>query len=205
MIRIIKYIIMFGLVMSMAMFGFLFVKSLLGDNIIEPIGDEFKAVSTSLGLDPIINTTIDDMVAYFQNFDFKADLLFLIAWLAFEVTVVLFAINLPKLPTMNFLTFLTFGMLIVMFFFDFVRQFSEWFVQNFINNVFDYTNSYLPIFNFYNTYQPIIIFLNILMVLFINQLFELMKDKTDSLFGGDDDGVDALPPINDRAVGGLEE
>jgi len=76
-------------------------------------------------------------------------------------------------------------------------------VQNFINNIFDYTNSYLPIFNFYNTYQPIIIFLNILMVLFINQLFELMKDKTDSLFGGDEE--DTLPSVNERAVGGLEE
>jgi len=204
MMKLIKFIIIFGLVMSVAMFGFIFLKSLLGDNIISPIATELKSVSTSLGLPAIINTTIDDMTAYFIAFDFKADLLFLITWIAFEVTIVLFAINLPKLPTMNFLSFLTFGMLIVMFFFDFVRQFSEWFVQNFINNVFSYADSYLPIFNFYNTYQPIIIFFNIIMVLFINQLFELMKDKTDSLFGGDEGG-DAIPPINERAVGGLEE
>jgi len=205
MIRIIKYIIMFGLIMSIAIFGFLFIKSLFGDNIIEPIGTELKAVSTSLGLDPIINIEIDKMISYFQNFDFKVDLLFFIAWLSFEVTVVLFAINLPKLPTINFLSFLTFGMLIVMFFFDFVKQFSLWFVQNFINNVFSYSNSYLPIFNFYNTYQPIIIFLNILMVLLINQIFETVKDKTASLFGSDEDEINVLPPINDRTIGGLEE
>jgi hypothetical protein len=198
----IKYILLFGLVASFLIFGFLFVRSVIGDNIIVPFADQMKIVAGDMSLDPVITSEIDNAVGYFQNFDLSADLIFLITWIFFEVSLVIMAVKSPRLPSINFMTILLTGTMFMIFIFDFIEQFSSWFITNFINAIFTSSETYLPIFNFYREYEIIIIFFNLIMILLINQIMNKEeKNISDEGFTGDVQ----TPVFNSEVVRGQEE
>ena len=196
--KIFGLILIFGVVCIMAIFGFLFTKSLIGDNIIIPINTALQTGASGL-VSSQITDAMDDTVGVYTGLDLKADLIFLITWIVFEVSIIFMAIYSPKLPTISFLSFLMFGMLIVGFIFDFISQFSTWFITEFINGIFDSSDSYMPIFNFYVNTQVIIIFINIVGVLLINQLFSRKENSAQI------NTEPTIPVINENATGGEEE
>jgi hypothetical protein len=179
--KIMRLIIGFGLIMAFAVFGFLFLQSLIGENIIAPISEPLLQFSTDMGLDPQINTAMNEAVAFYDNLGIKVDLLFLISWIAMEVLVLGLAVKMPKMPTFNFLTYLLFGTMILMFVLNFLTQATTWVTSNLINGIFDPSSTYLPIFNFYQNYQYIIVFLNFIAVLLINVVFS-KKEQSSSVF-----------------------
>jgi len=178
---IIKMLMLFGILMTVAIFGFLFVQSIIGENIIQPIGEELIKISDSQGLDARVNAGINQGIAFYDNFSLKADLLFLISWVGLEVLIFSLAVSIPRMPTFNFLSYILFGTMILMFVLDFITQITTWITINLINGIFDASLTYLPIFNFYQNYQYIIVFLNFITVLLINIIFSKGEETKDAL------------------------
>ena len=165
-------ILIFGLLFSVMLFGFLFIKNLWGDYIIHPVSDEITKVNP----DNSTNAEISKAVVWFDNWTFPFDYFFLFMWLGLLGGLVYLATQSVKLPAYDFTSFLFFGVLIIMFVFDYINQLTQWFYINFIGNVFTSDLIYFPIYNFYLQNHVSIVFVTILSLLLINQL--LGKEPT---------------------------
>jgi len=163
-------ILIFALIVSASIFGFLFIKNLYLEELIPPFESEIINSLELHGNDTGLYTTIKSQSTNYSNLDFKLDLLFLMIWLASTAIAIAGSFLLPPLQKLEFLSFLFIGVMVLLLFMNYLEQIFTWFVQEFITNIFDPSQTNLPIFMYYIDNYILINFLTVITMLLVNQL-----------------------------------
>lgn len=178
MTNVIMSILVLGFVAFAGIFGFLFVKNFTSQEILNPIsGNATSILENDYGNDTVLINMINSQKTNYDNIDLKVDLIFLVGWVSVIGISLFTATLLPKMNMLQFLLFLFLGIPILLYGFSFIDQIFTWLVQSFINDIFNSSDTYLPIFNFFVDNYVIIVLLNIVAVLFVNQLTKRSEEE----------------------------
>lgn len=172
------FVIVFGFIMAITVFSFLFVKNLFGEEILPKTIDELKGIE---GMPAEQKDFMDDQLTKFNNFDFNVNMIFIMIMLLSIIITTIIAWMLPPLPSWNFLTILFIGSFALLFGLNYVIQIYDWFVQEFIYNVFSSSDTDILALLFWTENQVKIVFTWIIWILGINQLSNILKRKREDI------------------------
>lgn len=171
------FVIVFGLIVVIFLFSFLFVKNIFSEEILPRTITEVK----KLDLPADTYDYIDQQQTNFDNFDFNVNMIFIMIFVMSIIITTVIAWFLPSLPSWNFLSILFIGSFAILFVMNFIIQIYDWFVQEFIYNVFSASDTNIPALLFYTENQALIVFTWLVWILVINQLSNILSRKTDDI------------------------
>jgi len=168
-----------GMLMAAGIFGYLFVYNIFLQDVLPEAEAATVAVLADNGNDSVIYSLITSQDTQLSSVDVNLDLIFLAVWLGTTLFVFALAYYLPPLQKLTFGTFLFIGVMLMLFWLNFVEQIFTWYVTAFITNIFDAAQTNLPIFSWYVDNYIAIVTLTILIIMLINQVSRKPAEEFD--------------------------
>lgn len=159
-------------------FSTAFIYETGSDYVIDPLHSEISQQATEQGTSQGIRDTIDQAKTDYDNLVIPYDLFFLGGWISFFISTLLTAIKSREETTWGFFGMITFGLISFLFVLGIMDTISDWFIENFITNLLDFSLTSTPIINFYVTNFTIISFSWAVILILVNKLnFEELGDR----------------------------
>lgn len=167
---IVQFIVIFGVILMMFMFGLIFIKEGGDQFIIDPLEDIAIQVANNSGAPDETVQTLGVLQTAYDKLTMPYDLLFFAFWMMAIGTTFVASFKARKLPITSFFGILFVGSLLLLLIISFVAQFTDWFILNFYDLLFSDLGIDTPIMAYFFSNMSWIVYLWIMVCVFINRI-----------------------------------
>lgn len=164
-----------GFFFLLFVFQALFVYN-MGNDIVQELGN----TSYSLAQDPVAQAQILVLMDKYQNLDIKLDYFVFIFFIIFEFSLIYGAVNLVKLPKTQAITYLFFGVLVLMYLGSIIFSIIINLNNILIFEVFLESNNFY-FWNYLLSHLKLITFINIVVCVVVNAVFGKEKEEINQM------------------------
>jgi len=168
-----------GLISTVIIFSVLFIKNSQAE-ITGELNNQIQNNLVDL-IDTQTLNAIDDTHNNYMAVEYPIDLLMIIVFVTFIFLIALLSYLTPPLSSFNFLSFMTFGIMILLLAINFLKQIQDYLREILLTNVFTAIETALPFYNWYMNNYPIIATCLIIGAITINQFSRLNNTNLSEL------------------------
>lgn len=178
-IKSIVLVLTLGILSTIIIFSSLFVAN-MNYTITDEVNTNLQTLDPDLiGADTL--ASIDALNTTAQAITYPIDLLMLIVFITIVALVTLLAYLAPPLASFNMMSFLIFGIMLVMLAVNFLQQIQDFLREQLITNVFTAVETTLPFYNWYMDTYPYIAVAIMVWAIVVNQLSSMPSNNMEHL------------------------